>query len=119
MSKSAIVTFNSNVNGDTTGASVGPISYTLTNTPAFHTAVTMPGPANITITIPQLPSPAKFCRFLPPSNSSVNKWLMSTSGDTVGIQINSQLESWISLSTSITQFVLRTDGAETIELYFY
>lgn len=121
MSKNAIVTFQANVSGDTTFGGISPFSYIMTNSPVFHTSVTMPGPGSITITIPQIPSSAKYVRILPPTNSSVNKWLMSTSGDTVGLQISSTTETWIGLHpTAIQSFILRTDsGPEVIELYFY
>ena len=118
MSKTATITFAASVSGDTTVGSVGPISYTVANTSAQHT-VTSTVSGNITIVVPQVPAPAQYARIVPPINSALSKWLMATAGDTVGVQISANQEMWLSISPSMTSFIIRSTGVELLEIYFY
>lgn len=117
MSKTSTTYISANVSGDQTSENVGPLSNSLTSSPAQHTYITI-NSGNNTIQIPQLPSPAQYVLLIPPTSSSVNKWLMA-SGDATGCQISSTLQSLVGLSPAITSFVLRASGSETMEIWFF
>lgn len=121
MSKSATVYYQISISGDNTTQNVGfmniPVT-TITGSPAFHQTESLSSGSN-TISIPQLPNPAYYCLIVPSTTSAVNKWLMATSGDTIGMQLFPSLPSLIAVSQSITQFVLRASGTDTVDLYFF
>ena len=119
MSRSVAVYQQANVSGDNNGENFGSTSVpivTLANSPAEIMFASL-GSGSNTILIPQVPSPAQYVEIIPPSTGG-NKWLMQA-GDTTGLQIANTLPMRVSLSTAITSFILRTSGAEIIEMRFW
>lgn len=117
MAKTAIISFGVNVSGDGLSQYTAvPTQYTLSNSPVeqYETALSV---GNTTIQIPQLPSPSQMVRIVPTSGSG-NIFLMQ-SGDTTGVQVSSTIETWLSLSTLITSFIIRATGSFNVWLYFY
>lgn len=116
MAKTATVTFSANVSGDSQSESIGPVSVQNTNSPAWHFFQNIQS-GNTTINVPQIPNPPLYVMIIPPSNSAINKWLMS-SGDTVGYSIQAQQPFIVSVG-AISSFVIRGSGAETLEIWFF
>ena len=119
MSETATLTFGANISGNNVQSGfLGPTTVVLPNSPNEHYVTTTASGLTLLL-VPQLPVPAQYCRIVPPTSSSVNKWIMSAAGDTVGFQISSTLETWVSISVAMTSFNLRASGTENIDVYWY
>lgn len=116
MSKNATVSISVNISGDSVATNVGPLPEIIVNTPYQHMQVSILA-GNVQVDIPQIPSAAKYMLIIPPTSSSVNKWLMTT-GDTTGYMIDNALPFIASIG-SISFFVIRSSGSETLDVYFF
>lgn len=115
--KVATLYSSANLSGDVQATLVGPVTFQLVSSPAEQLYVQLQS-GQVTIQIPQYPLPAQVADIIPPANSAVNKWIMQ-SGDTTGVQISNTLPTRLSLSTSITSFILRASGTEYVTINFY
>jgi len=124
LSKTAIVTFSAALQGDANYQTVQPTSYTFTDSPFEHTQSTL-NIGGTFVTIPTLPSQARYVRILPPAGSTITKTIYLDTAGSNGWVIDPANETWLSIPLTIaaggapTFLYIVATGAEAVDFYWY
>jgi hypothetical protein len=122
MSKTAIITFQENLQGDNITEWLAPTSYTFTNSPYEHFQTNV-STGTTTLVIPTLPKLANYVRILPPTGNSVGITIYQNNTGSNGWTF-SQSEAWLPIQPTINgvntvNLVLTATANVTVDIYFY
>jgi len=120
VSKTAIITFQTALQGDNVSSWLAPFSYQLNNSPAQHQTVQLASILPNTLPIPKLPGPSRYVAIYPPSGSTNIKTIYQNLIGTQGWQIDPANPSWLSIpANGASSLIIVSTVNEQIDLYWF